>query len=134
MELSTLANTPEFTLNATNIEAKVLKVHDGDSITMAFDTFNQGILAHKIRLLGIDTPELTSKDPEEKKHAINAKQHLAELILGKIVRADITGVDKYGRLLAVIRIGNITVNSHMVELGLANIYTGGKKKKWNFSQ
>ena len=45
---------------------KVIKVYDGDTITIATKLSGVGpIYKFNVRMLGIDTPEKRAKDPEE---------------------------------------------------------------------
>ena len=86
----------------------------------------------RIRLLGIDTPEIKpSKDlpnrDEHIKKAKEARDFLSNLILGKIIKVEFLTNDKYGRPLAKIYNGNICLNDLMVEKGYAKKYLGGTK-------
>jgi micrococcal nuclease len=111
--------------------AKVLDVHDGDTITVDIDLgFN--IILHKIkvRLNGIDTAEIHSKDKELLAKAEHARDWLSEKILGKDVYIDSRGLDKYGRWLGVIHTKeNICCNDELVKMGLALQYDGGTKNQ-----
>ena len=65
---------------------KVIKVYDGDSITVAAKPYEKyPIYRFSVRLSGIDTPELRTKHENEKKHAIIARDALSQKILNKIV-------------------------------------------------
>ena len=56
-----------------------------------------------LRLLGIDTPEITGASADEKRVARAARDVLSEMVLGEMVKIDVSaGFDKYGRLLAVV--------------------------------
>jgi len=91
--------------------AIVTGAYDGDSVTADID-LGLGSWRHdaKLRLFGVDTPEIKSTD---KARAIAVRDELRELILGKEVRIctiqDKT--DKYGRFLVEIFFGNINVNA-----------------------
>jgi endonuclease YncB( thermonuclease family) len=87
-----------------------------------------------IRLSGIDTPEIRSKDLNEKKQAIIVRDFLRDKILDKIVILECKDFDKYGRLLADIYLsdefGNpsqIKINDLLVNNNYARLYNGGKK-------
>jgi len=84
-------------------------VHDGDSIT-ALAAGNQQL---KVRLDGIDAPELKQPFSQQSKAALSA------LVFGKVVSLHITGVDSYKRTLAVVMVGGVNVNRELVRLGLA---------------
>lgn len=86
----------------------------------------------KLRLIGIDTPEIKpSKNiPNREEHikkAIQSKKFLSELILNKIVKIKFIQNDKYGRSLGNVYINNICVNDLMIEKGYAKKYNGGYK-------
>jgi endonuclease YncB( thermonuclease family) len=109
-----------------NYEALVWNVYDGDTCTCIMD-FNNNLHKFSVRLTGIDTAEMKSKDPELKKKAVAAKQYLSSMILNKIVRLECEGLDKYGRILAKLYVDDICMNTKMIELKYANSYDGGTK-------
>ena len=118
---------------AGKYNAKVVDVYDGDTITITILN-NCSIQKHKLRMLGYDSPEMKPRlnipnRAEEIKKANEAKFFLSELILNKLVLADITGFDKYGRLLGTIIFNNININNVMLEKGHGYEYYGGTKKK-----
>ena len=103
-------------------KARCVSVYDGDSITLDIDLgFNHWMLNQKIRLLGIDTPEI--RGPERPEGLVSAER-LRCLIEGKDVlmvsHRDRTG--KYGRWLATIYLGNTNINQLLLEEGWAKIY------------
>ena len=94
---------------------KVIKIYDGDTITMA-----DGM---KVRLLQIDTPELA----EQECYADKAKATLVTLLSKKgtiRLKSDPVSAsfDRYGRALRYIFVGNVNVNLEMVKLGAAAPY------------
>ena len=84
--------------------AKVVRIIDGDTIEVNIDLgFSTIIHKEKVRLLGIDTPELRSKDPEEKARAQEAKKFVQNLLpvgTDVIIRTQKDKKGKYGRYLA----------------------------------
>ena len=84
------------------IEAKCVRVYDGDTIWLAFEHAGE-VIRCSTRLLGVDTAEIRTRDAQEKTAALGARDELRSLILGKMlrVRANAT-MDKYGRLLAEV--------------------------------
>tara|TARA_A100001015_G_C14934980_1_gene690047 strand:- start:883 stop:1317 length:435 start_codon:yes stop_codon:yes gene_type:complete len=128
-------NTPTWSLKGKKIKVKVLKVYDGDTIWIALKLKGK-IYKLKIRLYGIDTPEM--KPPKnqvdrdkEIAEAKKSKTFLSDLVLNKIITIKCGDWDKYGRLLATLYINNycsnIDVNKLMIEKGLAKEYFGGTK-------
>lgn len=79
------------------IKARVTKVVDGDTVYVRFENGRE----EKVRFIGVDTPESTTKiEPYGKEAAAYTKSRL----LGKDVwlEPDVQERDKYGRLLAYI--------------------------------
>ena len=89
------------------------------------DVFGEEIA---VRIRGIDTPELNDEREEIRKISIQAKEELERLLYSgeKVVLYDL-GRDKYFRLLASVKVGNIDIAEYMIEQGLAKEYDGGKK-------
>lgn len=56
----------KFSLNNMIFDAKVIKVYDGDTITVVFN-YNNKYYKWNCRLNGIDTPEIKSNNEDEKK-------------------------------------------------------------------
>ena len=85
--------------------AIITKVYDGDTLTADVDLgFKMCAKKIKLRLLGIDTPEVRSKDPDEKVAALRARDRVRELCLDKEVIIVSHKKGKYGRWLASVRV------------------------------
>ena len=109
----------------------VNRVVDGDTLDIDIDLgFNVVLKRKRVRLAGIDTPELRSKNTKEIKKANEAKKVVEYMILNKIVYLKLEGEDKYGRILANIYINNINLNQYLIENKYAYKYEGGKKIKF----
>jgi micrococcal nuclease len=127
----TKKNTPLFTMEDNEYFCKCVDVYDGDTITVAFKRSNEELIyKHKIRLLGIDTPEVRTKNLEEKKKGIEIRDILREKILNKIIFIKCGKFDKYGRLLAYVydEDKKINFNKWLIDQGFAYEYNGGTKK------
>jgi micrococcal nuclease len=99
-------------------EALVAEVRDGDTVVL--DT------GQKIRLLGIDAPELEREGQPADFLAHKAKRFLTDLAQGKRVRLEYDRVryDRYGRVLAFLFLMDGTdLSREMVRQGLAHVYT-----------
>ena len=122
-------NVNNFTLEGLTKTAKVVKVYDGDTITIVFkhkDEYNKW----NCRIYGIDTPEIKSKNPEEKKAAVIARDFLKDLILEKIVTIKCLDFDKYGRLLVNVFYDDKNVMNTMIENNYGKEYFGGTKEEF----
>ena len=106
---------------------EVLRVVDGDTVDVRIDLgFN---VWHKcrVRLMGINAPESRTRDLEEKKRGLAAKQWLIDKVDSKEVEMQSHGVGKYGRVLGELYINKVNINQLMVKEGHAEQYAGGKR-------
>jgi endonuclease YncB( thermonuclease family) len=94
---------------AETITGRCVGVHDGDSITVLAPG-NQQI---KVRLEGIDAPELKQPFSQQSKEAMSG------MVFGKEVTLNVSGKDRYGRTLAVVMVNGTNANLELVRLGLA---------------
>ena len=96
----------------TSRDTKVTRVIDGDTFIT-----NKG---DRVRLIGIDAPELPSL------RGIESKMYLHELIDNKVVILERDGIsdnkDKYGRLLRYVYLNKKDVNLQMLKSGYAKPY------------
>lgn len=128
------SKTTKFSLNGYKTFAKCVHAYDGDTIHVVFKMPNSNdCYKWVVRMMGIDTPEIKTKNTYEKQLAVKARDFLRELILDKIIIVECLEFDKYGRLLANIYIeGNdMSISTMMIEKGYAKAYDGGTKTKWS---
>ena len=118
-----------FSLDGLVTDAKVVKVYDGDTVHVVFKYFEK-YYKWICRIAHVDTPELKTKNPEEKKLGYEVRDKLRELILEKVVKLHCHEFDKYGRLLVDIQIDTIKVDEWLISNGYAKKYEGGTKEKW----
>ena len=110
--------------------ATIRRVVDGDTVDITLDLGFDILYNNRIRLLGIDTPESRTRDLEEKKLGLAAKDRVKELCpVGSTVTVKTTkdGRGKFGRILGEIYVGDVNVNQLLIEEGHAVEYFGGKK-------
>jgi len=110
--------------------AIIRRVVDGDTVDITLDLGFDILYNNRIRLLGIDTPESRTRDLEEKKLGLAAKERVRELCpVGSTVTVKTTkdGRGKFGRILGEIYVGDVNVNKLLIEEGHAVEYFGGKK-------
>lgn len=90
------------------IEGKVVGVHDGDTITVL-----QGKTDYKIRLDGIDAPELSQA------YGKVAKKFASDFAYGRTATVKVSGVDRYGRYLGEVFVDGKSLNRAVLAAGLA---------------
>ncbi|EDC3761224.1 thermonuclease family protein [Campylobacter upsaliensis] len=108
------------------LTGKVSKVIDGDTIELLAKTSKENPYNHiiklKIRLYGIDAPELKQAYGKE------AKEYLSALILKQEVSLIIENKDKYERIVGTIFLKGKDINKEMVKNGYAHAYESFSKK------
>lgn len=128
----TYSNCKSFLPLKEGSRAIVVKVYDGDTITLAF--FRDGEPTRiSCRINGIDTPELRRSSEYEKALAYEAKDLLSNVLLGKIVTIINPGKEKYGRVLCDLSTDDVpSVRDYMIQYPrLCLPYDGGKKTTWD---
>ena len=109
----------------------VIKVYDGDTITVAScipGMTDACLYKFSIRLKGIDTPEIRTKNKEEKEIGIIARNELRKLIMKQHVTLCNISKEKYGRLLCDVYLNDTHINQWLIQNKLAVAYAGGKKQ------
>jgi len=125
----TYSNTIPFIPPITR--GKVIKVYDGDTITIAakLPYPESPIYRISVRLNGIDTPEIKGHTQKEKDLAKHVRDILHAKLMYKIVELQNTNTEKYGRLLADVYLDGICINDWMIQQGFAVSYDGGTKNR-----
>lgn len=127
---STLSHADKFTV-------KYRSCYDGDTCRIDFDkniTQNYLVPAFfalnvRIRIVGIDTPEIRGKCAKEKRLAIKARDYLHyTLKKANSIIIDIDNnnkLDSLGRYLAVVYVDGVNINNKMLTSGYARVEQKG---------
>jgi micrococcal nuclease len=121
--------------------ALVDRVVDGDTIDVTIDLGFKVWKKMRVRMEGINTPESRTRDLEEKKRGLAAKDRLIEILKFNDNKCilKVSGVGKYGRALATVMVNSLSplngedgvtlidVNKRLIEEGHAVEYYGGKR-------
>jgi len=103
-------------------KAKVISVYDGDTITVDIDLgFNLWLHNEKLRLSGINAPEIRTKNKDEKKRGFMARDYLKSIIDQKqiLIKTLRDKKGKYGRYIAEIYYKGENINDKLVKNGYA---------------
>ena len=120
---------PLFSLNNQKYKAKVVNVYDGDTIKVVI-LFNNKLTRFSLRMTGYDSPELRTKNQNEKAAAIKARDALSSKINNKIIDLHCGKFDKYGRLLGTVYLKNLNINQWMIDNNYGYEYDGGTKQQF----
>ena len=109
----------------------VERVVDGDTFDVRARIWLGQSLVVRVRIAGIDAPELRSRCDAEHILAIEARDYLERRIAGGEVRLSEIAYDKYGgRVLASVGDSAGDIGAAMIAAGLARPYDGGTRTSW----
>ena len=91
------------------IEGVAIGIHDGDTLNLLV-AGNQTI---KIRLSQVDSPE------SDQAFGQKSRRSLSDMVFNKAVRVEKETVDKYGRTVGTVFVGDLDVNREQVKRGMA---------------
>ncbi len=100
------------------VEGEVTRVADGDTLTLVT---REGTKL-KVRLYGIDAPEIRHKEVPGQPYGREAKDALTELALGRRVTVEIVDIDTHKRMVGIVRRSGEDINLAMVRSGVAWAY------------
>ncbi len=106
---------------AQTFKGKVVKISDGDSITV-LDSLNRQI---KVRLFGIDCPE------KNQDFGTAAKKFTSSKCFAKTITVHSKGLDRYKRVLGIVVLqDNSELNLLLIQAGLAWEYKYAHTQKY----
>jgi micrococcal nuclease len=114
---------------------KVVKIVDGDTVDVDIDLgFGVWLKKERIRMFGIDTPESRTRDLDEKKYGLMAKDYITRLLDdegGIVLKTHKDAEGKYGRILGELwrttDFADTSINDLMIKNHHAVAYHGQSK-------
>jgi endonuclease YncB( thermonuclease family) len=114
-----------------SVPARVLKVVDGDTFDARIELRPGVRLTTRVRLRGIDAPELHGACEQERIGAEAAERALRALLVEGGVTIRDLGEDKYGRLLGTVSTrATPNVSEALLAKGVVRRYDGGHRRGW----
>lgn len=110
----------------------VVRINDGDTFEARVRIWPGQDVWTKVRLRGIDTPELNARCADEYRKAEAAREALRRMLAEGDVRIAQVAIDKYGgRVLADVSTrATSDVSAALLHAGHARAYTGGRRENW----
>ena len=108
----------------------IKKVIDGDTFDCIIDLGFDVLLEARVRMMGMDTPESRTRDLEEKKFGLLAKEYLTMKLEAEdiIVRTEVDNEKgKFGRILGWVWANGVNINQQMIDENMAVAYHGQSK-------
>jgi endonuclease YncB( thermonuclease family) len=112
--------------------AEVLRVIDGDTFEARVRIWPGMDVTTKVRLRGIDAPEMHARCEDERVKAIAARDALARILSEGAVGVAGVAQDKYGGRVdaEVSTAATADVSVALLARGLARRYSGGRRQSW----
>jgi endonuclease YncB( thermonuclease family) len=112
--------------------AEAMRVLDGDTFEARVHIWPGVEITTRVRLRGIDAPELRARCDSEQAKALAAREALARLLAQGAVGISRVGQDKYGgRVDADVSTAVAPdVSAAMLQGGYARPYSGGRRESW----
>jgi endonuclease YncB( thermonuclease family) len=113
------------------VAAIVARVIDGDTIEVRAAIWLGQTLIVRVRIDGVDAPELEARCPEERKLALASRDFLVRRLEGAAVKLTHVVYDKYrGRVRADVADATGDVGHALLAAGLARPYHGERREPW----
>jgi micrococcal nuclease len=114
------------------IQADVVQVRDGDTLEVRARIWLGQVISTKVRLAGVDTPELRGRCHRERQMAEAARDFVKRKLNDPRVTLHDIRYGKYaGRVLArVITVRGEDLGAALVAAGLARPYRGRRRGSW----
>lgn len=114
-----------------SVAADVVRVIDGDTFEADAKIWLGQSVDVRVRIAGIDAPELHARCPLELTRAEAARDYLAKRIAGGTIWLADVRYDKYGgRVRATVRDEQGDIGADMIRKGLAREYHGERRGSW----
>ncbi len=107
------------------IPATLIKIYDGDTVTVMFPGESK---PKRVRLYGIDAPEMDQPGGKE------AREALVELIGKKEIAIDSQGTDVYGRTIGIVLADQQDLCLEMLKLGRVWYYREYAKQRKDYAE
>ena len=113
------------------VTAHVERVVDGDTIEVKADIWLEQSVTVRVRIEGVDAPEMEARCAAERERAEAAREFLERRIGGGEVRLSQVVYDKYGgRVRASVADQDGDIGSALLARKLVRPYHGGKRQPW----
>jgi endonuclease YncB( thermonuclease family) len=113
------------------VRAQVLRVIDGDTFDASARIWLGQAIEVRVRITGIDAPELHARCDAERQRAEAAREYLVRRIEGGEVKLTSVRYDKYGgRIDAAVADTGGDIARAMLKARMARPYEGGHRASW----
>ena len=112
------------------INARVVSVYDGDTLTVDAAPWPGLTARTKVRVAGVDTPEIRGKCQAEKDMAVRARDFVRTVVGAQVQLTDVR-LGKYaGRVIAEVWVDGQKLADLLIAGNLGRPYHGGRREGW----
>ncbi len=112
------------------INARVVSVYDGDTLTVDANPWPGLTARTKVRVAGVDTPEIRGKCQAEKDQAIRARDFVRSTVGATVQLTNIRHGKYAGRVIAVVWVNEQKLSDLLIVENLGRPYHGGRREGW----
>jgi endonuclease YncB( thermonuclease family) len=110
---------------------EVVRLSDGDTFVARVRVASGADVEERVRLRGIDRPEMSARCRDEYVKAVAARDALGALLRQGGVSVSEIGRDRYGRMLARVSTRDTAdVSRALLAAGHGRPYEGGRRESW----
>lgn len=115
---------------------KLVEVYDGDTLVVDIDLgFDVWLHRQRVRIKGVDTPEIRSLSHDEKAMGVEAREFVRNLVEQEqavygsltLVVETYDATEKYGRILGDFKLTRGSLREEILAYGRGHAYDGGKR-------
>ncbi len=133
-DVETTSSIPITAATRGSYSAQVLRVSDGDTFEARVNVWPGIDITTKVRLRGIDTPELKARCADERMKAEAARNSLTKILAEGDVEIRRVTIDKFGGRVDADASTRSTpdISTALLQAGVARSYGGGRRESWCF--
>ncbi len=112
------------------VNARVVSVYDGDTLTVDAEPWPGLTARTKVRVAGVDTPEIRGKCQAEKDQAIRARDFVRAAVGAQVQLTSIRPGKYAGRVIADVWVDGRKLSDLLIAENLGRPYHGGRREGW----
>ncbi len=112
------------------VNARVVSVYDGDTLTVDAAPWPGLTARTKVRVAGVDTPEIRGKCQAEKDLAIQARDFVRATVGATVQLTNIRPGKYAGRMVADVWVDGRKLSDLLIAENLGRPYHGGRRDGW----
>lgn len=118
------------------VPARVVRVVDGDTLTVRARIWLGQVIETQVRLEGVDAPEIKGKCQSERRLARKARDLIISVTLGgQVILRDIQYGKYAGRVVArVLTLDGRDFSEILIKASLGRVYHGRQRESWCLEQ